>query len=101
MNTSILTQTYNVQCMYIHYTEDNVERRMLNNAFGVLLGHLEPFIFAFEQERIIHMYIHSWKKIGILATGCRRLGVKNDVKLQKKIIVNNQLYIHIHVCRHC
>ena len=26
---------------------------------------------------------HSWKKIGILATGCRRWGVKNDAKGQK------------------
>ena len=43
------------------------------------------------QYRTIHTYIYTyiciyrtWKKVGILATGCRRFGTKNEVKEQKK-----------------
>ena len=31
-------------------------------------------------QDIVH---HTWKKVGILATGCRRYGAKNDAKLPK------------------
>ena len=39
------------------------------------------------KKRIICIYVniyHTWKKFGILATGCRRYGAKNDAKWQKK-----------------
>ena len=32
----------------------------------------------------IHLYISYMKKVGILATGCRRYGVKNDARRQKR-----------------
>ena len=38
------------------------------------------------QYIILYLYIyiyHTWKKVGILATGCRRYGAKNDAKWQK------------------
>ena len=33
-------------------------------------------------ELYMHMH-HTWKKDDILATGCRRYGVKNDAKRQE------------------
>ena len=33
---------------------------------------------------------HTWKKVGILATGCRRYGAKSNAKWQKTTICRTQ-----------
>ena len=45
------------------------------------LGGINPFTPPEYATVYIH---HSRKKVGILATGCRRLGVKNGANRQKK-----------------
>ena len=51
------------------------------------LGGINPFTPPEYATVYIYIYIyihHSRKKVGILATGCRRLGVKNGANRQKK-----------------
>ena len=52
-----------------------------------MLGYVPKNIWANElkglNQKKLYVY-HTWKKVGILATGCQRFGTKNDAKGQKR-----------------
>ena len=89
--------------MYVYHSVINTQKglKKLYILFNIIfyfqycISDKIQFIFIFPSNIVffsIYIYIyHSWKKVGILATGCRRLGGKNDPNWQKRLkICKNQ-----------